>query len=227
MVQSMQIDKEKLLCKSFIFEALDPDTKQKLAKASRVQGVAAGDQIFAMGTPGNSMIAIAQGSVRITVQTPTARDMVLADLNEGDVFGEIAMLDGKERSADAKALTNCTLVVLERSIIMRTMAENPELPLHLINTLCARVRRSDERMLDLAFLQLPSRLAKTLLRLSDGPPVQKKLSLSQSELADMLGSSRENVNRCLRKWQNDGIIKMHNGWLILQDRDTIERVLSR
>ncbi len=227
MVQPMQIDKEKLLCKSFIFETLDPETKQKLAKASRVQSVAAGDQIFAMGTSGNSMMAIAKGSVRITIQTPTARDVVLADLNEGDVFGEIAMLDGKERSADAKALTNCTLVVLERSILMRIMTEDPELPMHLINSLCASVRRSDERMLDIAFLQLPSRLAKTLLRLSDGPPVQKKLSLSQSELADMLGSSRENVNRCLRKWQNDGIINMHNGWLILQDRDTIERVLSR
>ncbi|MEM5585268.1 Crp/Fnr family transcriptional regulator [Roseibium sp. AS2] len=219
--------KEKLLSKSFIFDALDSKTQQELANFSYIKRFAAGDIIFTMGLPGQSMMAIAEGSVRVSMFTPSDREVTLNDLTVGDVFGEIALLDGQERSASVTALTNCTLVVLERRALLDILQHNPEFSIKLIELLCQRVRRSDERMIEIAFLDLPARLAKLLLRLSTAAPATadkplSKLSQSQSELAGMIGNSRENVNRCLKKWQKADVIDLQGGWLILKDRSRLE-----
>lgn len=217
-------EKSDLLGRSFILEALDPATRRALSSLGKTRHLKAGETIFNAGAPGDSMMAVAQGTVRICLLTPAGREVVLADIESGDVFGEIAMLDGGERSADARALTNCTLVVLERRAFLPVLKRDPMLAIGLIETLCARVRRSDERMVELAFLDLPSRLAKAVLRASehasgDSARAASKLSLSQSELANMIGSSRENVNRCLRKWQGSNLIDLRDGWLVILDRD--------
>jgi len=221
------LKKEKLLGKSFIFDALDDQARQELANFSYVKRFSAGDKIFTMGEPGQSMMAIAEGTVRVTMFTPSDREVTLNDLQAGDVFGEIAMLDGQERSANVKALTNCTLVVLERRALLDVLQRNPALSVKLIELLCQRVRRSDERMIEIAFLDLPARLAKLVLRLTVAPPASEdkpltKLSQSQSELASMIGNTRENVNRCLRKWQKAELINLQGGWLIIKDRDRLE-----
>lgn len=221
------LKKENLLSKSFIFDALDSQARQELANFSYIKRFSSGDSIFTMGEPGQSMMAIAEGTVRVTMFTPSDREVTLNDLQAGDVFGEIAMLDGQERSANVKALTNCTLVVLERRALLDVLQRNPGLSVRLIELLCQRVRRSDERMIEIAFLDLPARLAKLLLRLTVTPPASEdkpltKLSQSQSELASMIGNTRENVNRCLRKWQKAELINLQDGWLIIRDRDRLE-----
>ena len=219
--------KEKLLGKSFIFEALDDRARQELANFSFIKRYTAGDTIFTMGEPGQSMMALAEGTVRVSMFTPSDREVTLNDLQAGDVFGEIAMLDGQERSASVKALTNCTLVVLERRALLDLLNRNPDLSIRLIELLCQRVRRSDERMIEIAFLDLPARLAKLVLRLSVAAPASEekplgKLSQSQSELAGMIGNSRENVNRCLRRWQKAELVDLKDGWLIIKDRARLE-----
>ncbi|GAA0780023.1 Crp/Fnr family transcriptional regulator [Roseibium denhamense] len=221
------LDKAALLSRSFIFDALDDQEKQELAKFAFVKRYKAGETIYTMGTPGQSMAAIAEGSVRVSVLTPTAREITLNELRKGDVFGEIAVLDGRERSATVKALTNCTLVILERRELLGVLQRNPAFAIQLIELLCQRVRRSDERMLEIAFLELPVRLARLLLRLTEVPPAspQKplaKLSQSQSELAAMIGNTRENVNRCLGKWQKAELVSLKDGWLIIEDRAALE-----
>ncbi|TYC51181.1 Crp/Fnr family transcriptional regulator [Rhodobacterales bacterium] len=221
------VGKEKLLSRSLIFKALDDQSKSELAAFAHIKRYSAGDTIFDMGSPGQSMMAIAEGSVRVSVLTPSARDVTLSELKAGDVFGEIALLDGGERSANVKALTNCTLFVLERRSLIELLHRNPELSIRLIELLCQRVRRSDERMMEIAFLDLPARLAKALLRVTASAPGTPekpltKLSMSQSEIAAMIGNSRENVNRCLRKWQRSEIIDLKEGWLIIRDRSQLE-----
>jgi len=223
------LNKVKLLSKSFVFEALDEQTRSELAAFAHVKRYSAGDIVFDMGTPGQSMMAIAEGSVRVSMPTPNARDITLSELKAGDVFGEIALLDGGERSANVRALTNCTLVVLERRSLLEVLQRNPAFSIRLIELLCQRVRRSDERMMEIAFLALPARLARLLLRLtaaapgSDAKPLGK-LSLSQSEIASMIGNTRENVNRCLRKWQKSELIDLKGGWLIIRDREGLEEI---
>jgi CRP/FNR family cyclic AMP-dependent transcriptional regulator len=221
-------DKLLALSRSFIFQALDAETRRDLAAHAYVRRHKAGELIFGMGSPGQSMMAIAEGQVRISVVTPTARDVILAELDRGDVFGEIALLDGGERSADAYARTNIALVVLERAALLETMRQKPQLSLKLIELLCARLRRSDERMMEIAFLELPVRVAKVLLGATaqgaDGSSPRARISFSQSEIADRIGGSRENVNRCLGKWQKQGLIEIRDGWLIVLDRSGLEAI---
>lgn len=220
-------EKERLLGGSFLFKALDGEARRALASRAFVRQHRAGSPIFHAGDPGASMMAIATGTVRISMLTPTAREVVLAELTAGDVFGEVALLDGGERSADAAAITNCSLVVLERRWIVGLLESQPKLAIRLVELLCARLRRSDSRMLELSFLDLPSRLARTLIRATtpagDGAarPIAK-LSLSQSVLANMVGGTRENVNRCLRNWQKGGIVDLRDGWLVIADRAALE-----
>ena len=223
------LNKEKLLNRSFIFKALDEQNRRDLAAFAHIKHFAAGDVIFTMGGSGQSMMAIAEGIVRVDMMTPGGRDVTLTELGAGDVFGEIALLDGGERSANVRAVTNCTLVVLERRSLLDTLQRNPKLSIRLIELLCERVRRSDERMMEIAFLDLPARLARLLLRLTVAAPASadkpvSRLSLSQSELAKMITNTRENVNRCLRKWQRARIVDLKNGWLIIEDRMALEAV---
>lgn len=222
MTDDIDFDKAQLLGASFVFGALDEDVRQGLAASARIQQIKAGDVIFSAGSDGSSMMAIAKGSVRISALAPTARDVVLADLQAGDVFGEISLLDGGARSADALAQTNCTLVVLERRALLQLLGKTPEALIRLMELLCQRIRLSDERMMELAFLPLPVRMARALLRASEGKAAaaaSRKLSLTQTEIANTIGSSRENVNRALRKWQGLGLIDLRDGWLIILDRD--------
>ena len=166
------------------------------------------------------MIAIGQGSVRIIAQTPTSRDVILAEIGPGEVFGEIALLDGGERSADAVALTNGKLLVLDRRDVLTVLQDEQAALMNIIAVLCQRIRNSDTRMMEFAFMSLAARLARAILRLAEAAKSQAspiKLSISQSELADMVGGSRENVNRCLRKWHDEGRVELRDGWLVLLD----------
>ena len=121
----------------------------------------------------------------------------------------------RPRSANAKALTNCQLMVLARRDVLPFLESNPAACLKLMEILCARIRHSDERMADIAFLNLPVRLAKILLSYQPQGRGATKLSLSQSELAEMTGGTREKVNRCLRAWQRQGILELKNRWTII------------
>lgn len=127
----------------------------------------AGDTIFLTGALDNSMMAILKGNVKISVSSADGKEIMLAIIHAGEVFGEIAMLDGKPRSADAKALTACDLAVVDRRDILAALERNPAAWRGLIEVLCSRMRRTDQHLVELALLELPARLAKALLRVVD------------------------------------------------------------
>lgn len=205
----------KVLERCALFQALGEQERIELTAHARPRTFAAHQPICHLGEAGYSMMGVVVGTVRISLPTPKGRDIILADLPAGEFFGEIALLDGKPRSANAAALTNCELLVLERRDVLPFLERSPTACLNLMQLLCARIRRSDERMAEIAFFDLPARLARVLLRYpaqGRGPP---RLSLSQRELAEMSGSTRENVNRCLRDWQRHGILELKNRWTII------------
>lgn len=218
---------KKFLDQSFVFKGLDDPIKRELVSFAHMKQFAAGEIIFNAGAAGVSMMAIVAGFVRVSMLTPTAREVTLRELGPGEVFGEIAMLDGGPRSATVRAVTNCTLVVLERRSLLYVMQNSPGVSIRLIEMLCGMIRRSDERMIEIAFLDLPSRIARLLLRLTAAEPSSgggplTRLSISQADIANMIGSSRENVNRCLRKWQRMELIDLNGGRLVLLDRAGLE-----
>jgi CRP/FNR family cyclic AMP-dependent transcriptional regulator len=205
----------KLLEKCPLLGVIHEQGRRELLSHARLRSFAPSEPIFHMGEPGLSMMGVVVGTVRISRPTTKGREIILADLPPGELFGEIAMLDGKPRSANATALTNCNLLVLERRDVIPILERNPAACLKLMEMLCARIRRSDERMSDVAFFDLPIRIAKILLHILGQRPGLTKLSLTQSELADMCGGTRENVNRCLRGWQRRGIVELRDRFTII------------
>jgi CRP-like cAMP-binding protein len=218
-----------ILGKSLLFGALDEGGRRELAARVHRRSFNVGEPIFHIGAPGQSMMVILAGTVRVTLPGPKGKTVILADVGTGELLGEVALLDGKERSADATALTKCDLLVLERRDVVGFLEKRPDLCLKLLELLCARLRKSDQRMSDIAFFELSSRLAKVLLDRAGKPAranLKPKLSLSQTELAGMINATRENVNRCLRNWQRQGIVDVSERWITLLQRDLLEAIIE-
>jgi CRP-like cAMP-binding protein len=214
------------LKKCVLFNSLDEKACSEIAAHTTLRSFSAGDSICRIGDHGDSMMAVVVGTVRISFPTVRGKEIILADLRPGELFGEIALLDGGPRSANAKALTNCQLLVLARRDVLPFLENNPTACLKLMALLCARIRHSDERMADIAFLNLPVRLAKILLSYQPAIRGATKLSLSQSELAEMAGGTREKVNRCLRAWQRQGILDLKNRWTIILKPEALRELLA-
>ena len=197
-----------------------------------MRSFAAGENIFLMGTQHDSMMAVLRGDVKISVPSADGKEVVLAVLHPGDVFGEIAMLDGKKRSADAKALTACNLAILHRRNVLAALGSNPAAWLGLIEVLCRRLRRTDQHLVELALLEVPVRVAKALLRAVDGERAPSTrgntdFRLSQRELGNMVGATRESVNKCLQEWQRDCVISMRRGVISISDRAALEALAEQ
>lgn len=214
----------KLLEKCTLFATLDQKARREIAAYAKPRSFGLGESICRLGDPGDSMMAVIVGTVRISLPAIKGREIILADLQTGDLFGEIALLDGKMRSADATAHTKCELMVLHRRDLFPFLERNPAACIKLMEMLCARIRRSDERMADIAFLNLQARLAKTLLNYPTNSAGSIRLSLSQSELAAMAGGARENVNRCLRDWQRRGILELKDRWTIIRQPEALRKL---
>jgi len=221
-------DARRLLGNCVLFRGLVASEKDTLLARARLRRFAPGETIFLIGAPGDSMMAVLSGKVRISVPSPEGREIVLAILNDNEVFGEIAMLDGRERTADARAMTPCTVATLGRHDVLAYFDRHPEAWKRLVEVLCARMRLTDQHIAEVALLQLPVRLAKSLLRLTvdaAGPAAPRRdaaIELSQRELGNVVGAARESVNKCLREWQRCGTIRIENGLITIADRRALE-----
>jgi CRP-like cAMP-binding protein len=208
-----------LLGKCALFRDLDHADRLALATRSTRRNYAPGDAVFITGDPGESLMGILQGHVRISRPTVDGGQLIIADFGPGEVFGEIAILDGQGRSADATALTNCEMVVVERRELIALLERRPAFALSLLSLVAGKLRQADQRSSDFLFLDLSARLAKALLaRAGDGkalPAAGAKLSLTQGELALIVGGTRPNVNRLLKEWQRSGLIDQRKGWIVI------------
>lgn len=220
----------RLLEKCFLFQALDEPARQEVSQHASRHAFRAGETICNLGDPGDSLMAIVTGSVRVFLPAPKGKEIVLATLSAGEVLGEISVLDGGERSAAVAALTNCDLLYLHRRDVLPVLMKRPEACLKLLELLCGRVRRSNETVSDMMFFDLPTRLAKALLRQTGTPGAAgyvAKLSVSQSELANLIGGTRESVNRSLREWKRRRVIDLKDGWILIRDHDALAGLAGR
>ena len=220
MTNTSQADRgRKLLEKCPLFSSLDEKACREITAYAMPRSFAAGDSICRLGDAGDSIMAVVVGTVRISRPTSRGKEIILADLGSGELFSEIAL-------ANVVALTNCELMFLERLNLIPFLERNPAACMKMMEILCARIRRSDERMSNIAFFNLPIRLAKTLLNYQPEARVGMKVSLSQSELAEMAGGTREKVNRCLRDWQRQGIIELKNRWTIIRKPEALRALIE-
>jgi CRP/FNR family transcriptional regulator, cyclic AMP receptor protein len=218
------------LLSSPLFEAMKPDELDEVLKLSSERRVPRGASLFQKGDAGSSMMAVLTGRVRVSSVSAEGKEITLNVIDPGEVFGEIALLDGKPRSASATALTNCELLVLERRHFLPFLRRNEDLYLRLLAVLCEKLRRTSMALEELALFDLPARLARVLLKLAAdyGRPVGKDIrigvKMSQRELSNLVASSRESVNKQLRVWRDDGVVDLDGGYLILLRPDEL-RVL--
>jgi len=203
-----------------LFSGLTDDERTALVARAPTRTFAPGETVFLMGSRGDSMMAVLSGSVRISVSSPDGKELTLAIVQRDEIFGEIALLDRKERTADATAMTACKLAILDRREIQSFLEAHPAALLRIVDMLCARLRRTDQQLAELALLPVPVRLAKALLRVATTVPIQ----LSQRELGALVGATRESINKCLRGWQSDGLVRMKKAFITIVDRKGLEEL---
>src|SRR5436305_11940509 len=197
----------RLLADCILFRGLVENERDAVVSRARLRHFAAGETIFLMGSPGDSMMAVLSGQVRISVPSPEGREIVLAIFQPGEVFGEIALLDGKERTADARAMAACDLAILERRDVFAFLERKPNAWPRLVEVLCDRLRTTDQHIAEVALLQLPVRLAKALLGIADAEVAGVSrgttctVRLSQRVLRNLAGAPGEPVSKCLPDWQ--------------------------
>jgi CRP/FNR family cyclic AMP-dependent transcriptional regulator len=219
-----------LLGNCILFRGLKADERDAILGRVRTRVFKAGDTVFAIGSPGDNMMAVLSGTIQISVPAPDGKELLLAILQPGEVFGELAVLDGKERSADAVANSPCTLAILDRRDMLSFLEQHPAVWLKLITVLCERLRHTDQQLAEVALLQLPARLAKTMLRISNdesrstASPGQPTIQLSQQELANMVGGTRERVNKCLAAWRREGLVKMSGGTITISNMPALQLI---
>ena len=175
----------------------------RIAAYATTRHVARGETIFMKGDAGASLFAVCSGMVEVLVPSAEGKNAVINLINEGEIFGEIALLDGRPRTADALAFTDCTLMVLERRDFLPLLREQPEIAVKLLEILCARIRRTTEQVEEMMFLDLESRLAKALLRLEKSSQTPHRISITQRALSEIVGVSREETNKQLQLWSKD------------------------
>jgi CRP-like cAMP-binding protein len=199
-----------------------------LAARGRVRTYRAGVMIFREGAPGDSLHIIIEGNVRVAVLSLSGEEATVATLGPGEFLGDLALLDGRPRSASAIASQATKTLVVRREDFRRWLADRPSAALVLLEALSLRVRRTDEALADIAFLDLPRRLAKRILALErDQRAVRaaatevRRVRITQSEMASMLGVSRESVNKQLNVFARQGWIKLGRGSITLLDAEAL------
>jgi CRP-like cAMP-binding protein len=206
-----------LLARCSLFSSLDEASRRELAPIGRRRRFGAGTPVFHAGDPGESLLLIVRGSLRVSQISKGGGEIILSDLGPGEALGEIAVLDGRGRTADVAALTDCELLVLERRDLLAFINRHPDFSIALLQLLCARLRRAEQRSSDFLFMGLPGRLAKALLERSAPLPPGGAIALTQGELARIAGATRPNVNRQLKEWERDGLIKITRTGIAISD----------
>ena len=162
------VDKRAFLRGHPIFGALEPELLNQLSSYAIPRSVKRGTMIFQRGNDGTALFAICSGTVKISAPSAEGKGAVFNLISEGAIFGEIAVLDGLPRTADATALTDCELMVIERRDFVTLIRERAEFAVKLIEVLCRRLRHTTGQLEDVMFLDLPGRLAKALLQAAEG-----------------------------------------------------------
>ena len=214
---SQQFDKRAVLAAHPFFRGVRPTIVDSVVSHAVIRKVKTGAVLFRKGDPGTTLYVVLSGAVRISAPSRQGQDAIFNLIPSGEIFGEIALLDGGARTADAVIIEDSNLMLIERRDFVPLVRDNPELAMKLVEIVCARLRKTTEQVEDLMFHGLPTRLAKTLLQLSKrtASGADAKLRLTQRDLGQAVGVSRESVNKLLRDWQRRKWLKLERGALVI------------
>lgn len=205
-----------LLGKTKLFAGFEADELDRLLAQARERKMRRGEVLLRAGDPGDSMMAILLGEVRIVLADAEGHDQIINTLGVGAVFGEMALFDGKPRSADVVASTNGRLLVIERGPVQALLAADPRFAARVIEILCGRLRDTLVQLDAMLFQDVATRLATSLLGFAHGAR-PRRVDMTQAALGQAVGASREIVNKRLRAWEAEGIVGLSPGRVFLLD----------
>ena len=223
---------EHILARHFLLEPLSDDDLARVMAMARQQTFNNNQMIFGKGDPATGMMAVSRGRVRIVSYSSDGKEIVLRMVEPGEVFGEIALIDGGERTAEARAMGSTELLFLDRQDFLPFLESNAKLCVELLKVLCQRLRSTSEQLEDFSFLDLRVRLAKCLDHLCEqhteyvSDDAQITLAISQKMLAAMMGSTREAVNKRLREWEEDGVLSLGREAVTVLDRGALKQIVA-
>jgi CRP/FNR family cyclic AMP-dependent transcriptional regulator len=209
-----------VLRKHPIFSDLEPDAFDQLCRYAKLSHLKRGATIFSKGDPGNSLFAIISGAVKISSSSAEGRSAILNLIGPGEVFGEVALLDGLSRTTDAIANSDCEIFVIDRREFIPFVRSQPALAMKFIELLCARLRWTSEQVEQVILQDLPGRLASALIRLTERhrlTPAARTISVTQQEISEMVGMSRESINKQLRAWETRNWVRLEHGAIVVLD----------
>jgi CRP/FNR family transcriptional regulator, cyclic AMP receptor protein len=185
---------------------------ERIAAAATCARFGRHEKIFRRGESETNLMIMVSGRVKLSATSTDGQELLANIVERGHVFGEIAVIDGKPRSYDATALEASELLIVKRKDLIPFLEERPDICLRFMETLCERLRRSEALIQDAVFLNAGPRLARQLLRLvetygrKDGDAICIDLAVSQSDLASLVGMTRESINKQLCNWRRAGVI---------------------
>jgi CRP-like cAMP-binding protein len=224
-----KMKREDFLMQVPLFQALQPDDMQQLRDSTRFQVLKKGDILFHKGSEGTALYIVKVGRIKISLPSRVGDEVILAIFSEGDFFGEMALLDGRPRSADAIALEPCELIVLDRADFIRFLKNNENAIQAILYSLSMRLRKTDDLLEDTCFLNISARFAKKLVDLAENYGQREDnstlidLDLKQRDLASMIGATRESVNKELRLLREKGLVSTTGNKIRIYNLDLLKR----
>jgi CRP-like cAMP-binding protein len=222
--------RRQLLSKHFLISTMPEGALDDLVKFSTVVRFEPHRDVFNKGEPGDCLYGILSGRVRIYSTSPEGSEIILNVLETGELFGEIAILDGRTRTASAAAMERADLLRIHRDHFLPYVKANPDLILGMLSLLCDRLRWTSSTIEDAAFLSFPARIAKRLLVLADQSrrPEARDITvpISQQDLGNMVGASRETVNKQLALWRSGGILDTGHGAIVIRNCEALRALIG-
>jgi CRP/FNR family transcriptional regulator, cyclic AMP receptor protein len=207
-----------------MFTGLEPEVRQRVIAAAVPRTYRKGQLLFVENDPGESLILLRRGAVAVFRTAPTGERAVLNVIRPPDVIGEVSLLDAGARSLSAEAIEDCNALALSRPAFLELVHSNPRILDAVMRSLGALIRRLTEQNADHVFLDLPGRVAKTLVRLAgDSLAPMITIELNQSQLAEMAGGSRQSVNQAIGSFASRGWLRTEGRRIVITDLSALRR----
>jgi CRP/FNR family transcriptional regulator, cyclic AMP receptor protein len=218
-----------VLRKHPFFCDLEPEALDQLCRYAKHTTLKRGASIFCRGDPGNSLFAVISGTIKISISSPDGRNAILNLIGAGEIFGEMGVLGGAARSADATANTNCEIFVIDRREFLPFVKSQPALSMKFIELLCVRLRWTSEQVEQIILQNLPGRLASALIGLTEKrklEPASRTIAITQQEISEMVGMTRESINKQLRVWAARNWVRLEHGAIVVLDIGSLRELVE-
>ena len=224
-----EINDEAVVRRAPLFSALDDAEASSLRESMVLVKVSKGNTLFKDGDDGNLLYVVLEGKLKLGITSNDGRENLLSILGPGEMFGELSLFDPGPRTATATAVTDARLLSLAHDQVIGWVSEHPKVSLQLLGRLAQRLRRSNEVLADLVFSDVPGRVAKAIMDLGERFGVKKvdglyvNHDLTQEELAQLVGASRETVNKALADFAGRGWVRLEPRSVVVLDIDRLSK----